>query len=443
MIGAVVWWAMGYGFAFGDERQFIGDNYYFYKNVNQCDGSFWFYQWTFAATCSTIISGAMAGRTNLVAYFVYSVVVTGFIYPVVVHWTWSDNAWLADRGYLDFAGSGIVHVTGGIAAMIGAYMVGPRDIRAWRASTPPGTPTTNVPNLSPAQIHRMVATNHSMPLVALGTIILIFGFFGFNGGSVLSMDSAADGRAMGVAVISTVMAASGGSLSASAANYAMNKRWSLVQACNGCIAGMVAICASADRVDTWAAWVIGIGGGLSFRLWSWAIKKAGIDDAVDAAAVHAGAGIWGVIAAPIFDNSLGIFYQDLGRDAAWNAFGWHLLGVTIIVSWTAATSFIMFGVLAAVDMLRVTDQSLQVGLDKHEHGEWAYGYDKREIIDESGKASAADASAPSDIEKKASEDVQQNAQYAHALGNFNSGGFRDQRGLGLQSSTMGMTTQIV
>lgn len=81
-----------------------------------------FYQWTFAATCSTIISGAMAGRTNLVAYFVYSVVVTGFIYPVVVHWTWSDNAWLADRGYLDFAGSGIVHVTGGIAAMIGAYV---------------------------------------------------------------------------------------------------------------------------------------------------------------------------------------------------------------------------------------------------------------------------------------------------------------------------------
>ena len=341
----------------------------------------------------------MAGRTNLVAYLVYSVVVTGFIYPVIVHWTWSpdyvdvtgsitSSAWLYGMGYVDFAGSGIVHVTGGIAALVGAYMVGPR-------GTPP--PRGGQP-LSVAQIHRIVATNHSMPLVALGTIILIFGFFGFNGGSVLAMDSAADGKKMGVAVISTVMAASGGSIAASGCNYFMNRRWSLIQACNGAIAGMVAICASADRVDTGVAWVIGIGGGLSFRLWSFLVKKAGIDDAVDAAAVHAGAGIWGVIAAPIFDNQVGIFYYEIqyaqdsggagqprvkdttGRDVAWNAFGWHVFGIVIIVAWTAIMSGIMFGILSACDKLRVPDESLKEGLDKHEHGEWAYGYDNREII---------------------------------------------------------------
>ena len=130
--------------------------------------------------------------------------------------------------------------------------------------------------------------------------------------------------------------------------------------------------------------MIGIFGGFSFRLWSWGVKKAGIDDAVDAAAVHAGAGIWGVIAAPMFDNTIGVFYQGMGSTVAWNAFGWHVLGILIIVLWTSVTSMVMFGILSSADKLRVPDESLKVGLDKHEHGEWAYGYDKR-VIDEAGK----------------------------------------------------------
>jgi len=363
MIGAPVWWAVGYAFAFGTGAKFIGDEGFFMINVNPCDQAMWFYQWTFAATCSTIISGAMAGRTQLAAYLVYSVVVTAFIYPVIVHWTWSGNAWLADKGYIDFAGSGIVHVTGGTAGLVGAYLVGPR-----------GT------DLFENYKNKHDIEGHSMPLVAVGTLILIFGFFGFNGGSVLAMDSVGNAIGLTTAVINTILAASGGALSASIWNNHVNKYWSLMQACNGCIAGMVAVCAGADRVDTWAAFVIGIVGGISFKGWSHIVHRAGIDDAVDAFAVHAGAGMWGVLAAAMFDNTSGAFYAKEGFET----FGWHLLGIVIIVSWTASTSFIMFSLLKSYGFLRVDDEAIENGVDKSEHGEWAYVYDQREIISWTG-----------------------------------------------------------
>eukprot|EP00729_Bicosta_minor_P010357 gene10357-11184_t len=364
MIGAPVWWAVGYAFAFGTGAKFIGDDGFFMINVGDCDKAMWFYQWTFAATCSTIISGAMAGRTQLAAYLIYSIVVTGFIYPVIVHWTWSGNAWLADKGYLDFAGSGIVHVSGGIAGLVGAIFVGPRGTEIFE----------NYENKQDIE-------GHSMPLVALGTIILIFGFFGFNGGSVLAMDTVGDAVLLSTAVINTVLAASGGAISAVSYNRLFNKKWSLMQACNGCIAGMVAICAGADRVDTWAALLIGTIGGLSFKLWSWAVHKAGVDDAVDAAAVHAGAGIWGVLAAAMFDNTAGAFYAKEGFET----FGWHLAGVLIIIAWTGITSAIMFGSLKMAGYLRVPDEHIELGVDMAEHGEWAYVYDQREIISWTGE----------------------------------------------------------
>lgn len=376
MVGAVVWFAVGYAFAFGDEgNQFIGSKGYFLMDVPTCDWAFWFYQWTFAATTTTIISGCMAGRTKLQTYIVYSIIMTGFVYPVVVHWTWSSDAWLwsgdvdddADLvGYRDFAGSGIVHICGGVAGLVGAYMVGPRGTKLFENSE-----------------DKQDIEGHSMPLVALGTLILIFGFFGFNGGSVLEMDSVDDAMGMSRAVISTVMGASGGCLSASGLNKMSNKYWSLVQACNGALAGMVSVCASANVLEPWAAWVIGIVGGAVFRVVSHSVHKLKIDDAVDAAAVHFGGGLWGLIAGPLFANgpessTISIFYD--GGEKAWRVLGWNILGLVLIIAWTVGIMTPVFYLLNKMDMLRVEDAHIDAGLDKVEHGEWAYVVDSRHLL---------------------------------------------------------------
>ena len=380
-VGAIAWFAVGYAVAYGDDGseeqlKFLGRGYFFMNNVGLCEYANWFYQWTFAATAVTIVSGAMAGRTKLSAYIVYSTLLTAFVYPAVVHWTWSGNAWLAsgnfdddEVGYSDFAGSGIVHMTGGMAALVGAYFVGPRGTAAFENYA------------DKAEI-----PGHSMPFVALGTFILFFGFIGFNGGSVLSAGDASM-PIMGLAVVNTVMAASGGGVMAEVLNMLIckHKYWSLMQMCNGGIAGMVAICAGANVVYPWAAFVIGLGGGAAFKLTSHLVHRAGIDDAIDAAAVHLGPGFWGLIAVAFFamdpadEPSMGhdfggIFYGG-GKDA-WNRLGWNIAGALVICVWTGTLTSIMFGMLSKFGMLRVDDRILDSagGLDFAEHGEMAYVY---------------------------------------------------------------------
>lgn len=200
------------------------------QNLNPCRYPEWFYQWTFAATTATIISGAVAGRTKLTAYLAYTLWVVSFVYPTIVHWTWSGQAWLvqgaqygpnAGVGYYDYAGSGIVHCTGGMAALIGAYMVGPRGTKDFVRDGL--EPFENVKDKS--LIH-----GHSMPLVALGTLILIFGFIGFNGGSVLTLDGTENAVTMSLAVVNTILAASGGGLAAVVMSYFLGEKfWSLSQ----------------------------------------------------------------------------------------------------------------------------------------------------------------------------------------------------------------------
>jgi Amt family ammonium transporter len=355
MLGAFVWWMVGYAFAFGNmvdgRTEFIGNDGFFLENVNPCKYAFWFYQWTFAATATTIVSGSVAGRTKLLAYFTYAIFMTGFIYPVVVHWVWSDNAWLTNGGYSDFAGSGVVHVVGGAAGLMGAIVVGPRDDLRGSQNSP-----------------------HSMPLVALGTLILMFGFFGFNGGSVLAMDTAEDAASMASAVIVTVLGGSGGSISASVTSYYCKRRWSLMVACNGGLAGMVCICGGANVFEPWAGFVVGLVGGVVYMIWSAALQKIKIDDPLDAAPVHLGAGIWGVIAVPLFatkGEAEGIFYEGTanGGSSAWTTLGWNIAGVITIMVWTMGTSFPMFMILKAFGVLRVPKGQI---VDSAEHGELAY-----------------------------------------------------------------------
>jgi len=380
MIGSIAWWSIGYAFAYGDDfgNKFIGGTNFFLMDVGLCDYANYFYQWTFAATAVTIVSGAMAGRTQLKAYIVYSIFITGFVYPVVVHWTWSGSGWLSEGsdgiGYSDFAGSGIVHCVGGMAALVGAIFVGPRGTEEFE----------NVTN-------KADIPGHSMPLVALGTFILFFGFIGFNGGSVLAFNSAEDTTIMSLAVVNTVMAAAGGGITAEVINWLVLKRkhWSLMQMCNGTIAGMVAICASANDVWPWAAVVIGIVGGASYKLWSHALIRLKIDDAIDACPVHLGAGLWGVIAAPLFARDRcpygsadcdttdlagkSVFY-DGQQSEAYTRLGWNVAGCLVICLWTGGLCSILFFILNKLGWLRVADSVIdgKGGLDYHEHNELAY-----------------------------------------------------------------------
>lgn len=399
LFGAIAWfifgWAWAYGTTYYDQdheepttstQWFIGDGGYFLQNVNPCYYPLWFYQWTFAATAATIVSGAMSGRTKLQAYLLFTVFMTAWVYPTIVHWTWSTRAWLrqgsiddsnAGTGYYDYAGSGVVHCTGGMAALVGAYFVGPRGTRDF---TRDGlAPMENLKD-------RSLIHGHSMPLVALGTIILFFGFIGFNGGSVLTMETTMSGVVMSLAVVNTVLAAAGGGTAAVLVHFLFKERyWSLLQMCNGTIAGMVAICAGADTVYPWAALVIGFIGGVVYQFWSSVIKRSGIDDPIDAFAVHWGAGAWGVVAVTLFamdrESTIGnarygmggIFYDAFDR-LPWIRLGWALLAIIVISGWTAANMGLLFFVLKTTNRLRVDDDEIAGvgGLDKAAHGEFAY-----------------------------------------------------------------------
>lgn len=342
----MVYYLVGYGFSFGGtSNDFIGGEGFALHDVSQCDYAFFFFQYTFAATATTIISGAVAERCTVATYATYSVVVTGFVYPAVVYWVWSDNAWLTTGrdgvGYSDFAGSGVVHMTGGAAALAGALLMGPRARRL-------KTDGSLLPTLAP----------HSTPLATLGAFILIFGFFAFNGGSQLALvdNDGNNGAVIALAVVNTIMAAAGGGFTACAVSYGMSKKLSLMIMINGVIGGMVAICASANVVLPWAALLIGGVAGLVVCAWSYLMRRLRIDDAIDAVAVHLGAGWWGVMAEPLFNNSLGIFY-DGSNQTGWDKLGWNLAGSIVIFVWSFSVSFIMFFILKSIGRLRVTEET--------------------------------------------------------------------------------------
>lgn len=366
MISIIMWWSFGYWFAFGsangggaDTTEELGISGFFFQNtMPTCEYAFWFFQWTFSATTGTIVSGAMAGRTQLFGYSVYCFFMIGFIYPLVVHWTWSDDAWLTtgssdDAGYRDFAGSGIVHACGGTAALVGAIIVGPR----YRTE-------------KEKKQYSLELQPHSLPMVVLGCLMLMFGFFAFNGGSQLTMDSTGDAQAMAVAIVNTCMAAAGGGFASMLFNKYIDGHFQLLFTCNGMLAGMVAICAGANVYAPWAALLVGIVGGVSYYGWSMMLKKLNVDDAIDAIPVHLGGGIWGVIAVPLLRRDDSVFYD--GSTTAFQTLGWQFAGILTIIVFTAMTTGPMFMILKKAGKLRIDDDVIQSGIDAHEHAETAY-----------------------------------------------------------------------
>ncbi|XP_066282215.1 putative ammonium transporter sll1017 [Branchiostoma lanceolatum] len=343
-VGSAAYFFCGYAVSFGPtSSQFLGGDHYALRNFESDDALTWvFFQYSFAATATAIVSGAMVGRTHLIAYMSYAFVITGLIYPTVVHWAWSGEGWLnCETGYAyqDFAGSGVVHLCGGTAALMGAIVLGRRKIvKEDEESIPPSAPA----------------------LVTLGFFILLVGFFAFNGSSQGAMSSDGDSGAVARAVMNTGLSCSaGGIVSILVVRYVMKEEDSYSTLCltvNGCLGGTVSICASANVSTTYGALLIGATGALACLGWSDGLKRwTPVQDPVDATAVHAASGLWGLICVCFMDKDNGIFYTS-DQPTAWYHLGENMLGAVAIVAYTVATTGILFKGLDLIGILRSEEE---------------------------------------------------------------------------------------
>lgn len=359
-IGAIFYWFLGYAFAYGSpQNEFIGYGLFAYTEQDGADKVGWFFQMVFAATAATIVSGAVAGRIKLEAYFLVAVVLTSFVYPVVSHWIWNTGGWLsaftdledlfADGcGMIDYAGSGVVHLTGGVAAFWGALVLGPR--AGWTKSE--GIPP------------------HNMALATLGTFILWFGWYGFNCGSTLAWDSLNAGHV----AVTTTLSPSAACIVGMFVSRFMKGSWDLSTALNCVLGGLVSITAGCSTIPSGLSIVVGMIGGVVYIASSKLMKTIGVDDPVDAVAVHGFCGIWGVIAVACFVDSDLVpgAYSDRVCDSSFGKqIVWQLLGVASIVAWVSAFSALVFVGLKIVGKLRVTEEE-EKDLDGSEHGIAAY-----------------------------------------------------------------------
>ena len=299
----------------------------------------WFFQMVFVATTASIVSGALAERVNLWAFFVFTAILTAFIYPVVGAWTWGGG-WLAERGFIDFAGSTIVHSTGGWAALAGAMVVGPR----WGKFRKDGSVKLTAPS--------------NIPAVTLGIFILWLGWFGFNGGSQLALGSAADAVGMSNVLVNTNLAAAAGVITAILVSKPILGRTDLFAGLNGAIAGLVAITAGPNILDGRWAILIGAVGALLCTFGLKVLERYRIDDVVGAVPAHLFAGIWGTLAASIKAPEVSFVPQ--------------LIGVVSVGAFVFTVSFILWTVLEKTMGVRVSRSVEEIGQDSAELGMDAY-----------------------------------------------------------------------
>ena len=321
----------------------------------------WVFQWAFVAAASTIVCGAVAERTEFIGYLLYTFFISAFIYPIVVHWGWSSTGWLATRNFRDFAGSGIVHMTGGTASLMGAIVIGPRTGRMKAAARYCGS--NNLDNEKEFQ-------PSSPTFQALGTLILWFGWYGFNPGSTTAIHDSGDNIVASLAAINTTLAASAATMACVVYQLVKNKcgKVELGVLLNCTLAGLVGITAGCASVRPWAAVVIGILAVPIYLSASELLKRLKIDDPLDAAPVHCFCGAWGTLAVGIFaDCQLTAGDGGLCNDTG-DLFSIQLAGVVAIFSWVAFTSFIVFKILMVAKLLRVSKQAEEDGLDRSHHG---------------------------------------------------------------------------
>jgi len=353
-IGSLLYWAIGFTIMYGDSiGGFIGMPHLFFMSDgfgdNYADYSDLFFQTVFAATAATIVSGAMAERTEFKAYLIFSIVITVLIYPISGHWTWGGG-WLSQLGFHDFAGSSIVHSVGGWVGLAGAAMIGPRLGKYGKDGKARAIP------------------GHNLALGALGVFILWFGWFGFNPGSQLAAAGTENAVAIGHIAVTTNLAAAAGAVTAMLVAWFRYKRPSLSISLNGALAGLVGITAGCDAVNPEGAVAIGVIAGfvLPFAV-EFIDKVLKVDDPVGAVSVHGVSGAIGTLAVGLFSTSEGLFYGGGAK-----LLGIQALGVLTFFAWAFGLGLILFFILKKTNILRVSKRIEEEGLDVYEHGESAY-----------------------------------------------------------------------
>jgi Amt family ammonium transporter len=354
VIGTIVFWAIGFGIMFGTKNGFWGGIDLFSQNTYRTDMpdmAFLMFQTVFAATAATIVSGAMAERTKFNAYLIYSGVISLLIYPISGHWAWGGG-WLSQLAtpFHDFAGSSVVHMVGGMAALVGASVLGPRIgkyDKNGKAKAIPG---------------------HSLTLATLGVFVLWIGWFGFNPGSQLAAAGTANANAISLIFVTTNIAAAGGAVTTMIYIWLQYKKPTLSMTLNGALAGLVAVTAGCDAVTPVGALIIGVLAGVLVVLSVEFIDKVvKIDDPVGAISVHGVCGAFGTLMVGLFSTSQGLLY---GHGAA--LLKSQFIGVAAIAGWAIAASLVLFFGLKYFNGLRVEKRIEEEGLDIYEHGESAY-----------------------------------------------------------------------
>ena len=377
----LLFFAFGFAFMFSHGNGFIGMNWFFLQGVPatyEASGvsflAFWLFQFAFADTCSTITSGAMIGRTGFVGDLIYSFCVSGFIYPIIGHWAWGPDGFLATMGsegnflsslgmnFHDFAGSTVVHTIGGMVALAGALVLGPRLGRTFKRDG--GGP------MMP----------HDLTIAASGGLLLWFGWYGFNPGSTLS---AMDFEGIGRVAANTTLAACAAGLTAMAVAYGMSKKWDVSFTVNGFLAGLVAITCPCYWVSPAGSIVLGGIAGVIVVIAAEVLEYLRIDDPIGAVPVHGVCGIWGTLSLGLFASGQ---YGVTGPLAADNTapltgllYGGgtkvllaQLVGSAIVTASTFTVAMIVMYAVHAMGQLRVSREGESYGLDLHEHGIPAY-----------------------------------------------------------------------
>ena len=347
-IGSIAFWAIGFGLMFGATTTgWFGTSGFFLSDFTPGGDpwvlAFWMFQVVFAATAATIVSGAMAERTKFTGYIIYSCVVSALIYPIFGSWAWGSllngSGWLEGFGFIDFAGSTVVHSVGGWAALAGAIILGPRLGKY-----------TKDGKIKPIM-------GHNIPLAALGVFILWLGWFGFNPGSTTTADTS-----IAMIFVNTNLAAAAGACLAMIVSWMKFGKPEVGMSLNGALAGLVGITAGCANVSPGSSIIIGAVAGTLVVFSVMFFDKIKIDDPVGAVSVHGVCGAWGTLAAGIFN---------IGGTSA-GIIGEQLLGIAACFLWTFPMAFIMFKIIDKTIGLRVSPEEELEGLDYAEHGGIAY-----------------------------------------------------------------------
>ncbi|XP_071445002.1 putative ammonium transporter 1 isoform X2 [Hetaerina americana] len=373
-ICSITFWLVGYSLAFGKGNPFLGLSLWKVNSIVHQERSQWFFQLSFAAAASTIVSGAVAERCTLIAYSIYTTFISGLIYPIVVHWAWGEDGWLSVLGYKDLAGSGVVHLLGGSCALVGAIVLGSRlgrfESMAAEGQTQLKKEHSTFTPCSLACLANPIP-GHSTVMVGIGGMLLAVTFLSFNGASIGRVTGGyeQDGDAAAIVAVNTILGGSGGVIVALCALKIHSYRypkcssppWDLGITVNAALAGMVSLCAGADVLSQWSSFFTGLIAGIVFLTFKYVILYVKIDDPTDVASVHLGGGLWGLLARPLFTFSYYIISnQDIShaKELVYNA-----AGAISITLWSTGLSFLVFISLKRAKLLRVTPEHEILGLD--------------------------------------------------------------------------------